>query len=101
MKIIYIEPYMAGSHLSWIESYKRYTSHQIDVLSLPSSRWKWRMHGGAISLAIKYNNLEKKYDLILCSDFLNLPVFLSICKETIKPKSQPSPYISIATTRIT
>jgi len=84
MKILYIEPYYGGSHKQWVDSYQEYSSHDIDIISLKGSKWKWRMHGGAISLAIKYNNLEKRYDLILCSDFLNLPVFLSICKKSIK-----------------
>ena len=82
MKITYIEPYMAGSHLSWIESYKRYTSHQIDVLSLPSSRWKWRMHGGSITLSGMLNEVDKRYDLVICSDYINLPVFKSLLNKT-------------------
>ena len=84
MKILYIEPYYDGSHKQWINSYREHSSHQIDIISLKGSKWKWRMHGGAITLAREYNRLKKKYDLILCSDFLNLPVFLSICKEKIK-----------------
>ena len=84
MKILYIEPYYDGSHKQWIDSYKDNSSHDIDIISLRGTKWKWRMHGGAITLANRYNTLKKEYDLILCSDFLNLPVFLSICKENIK-----------------
>tara|TARA_B100000029_G_scaffold514624_1_gene618176 strand:+ start:44 stop:1150 length:1107 start_codon:yes stop_codon:yes gene_type:complete len=79
MKILYIEPYYAGSHQQWIEAYKYHSRHQIDILSLPGKKWKWRMHGGAVSLANKFIENDKKYDLIVVSDFLNLPVFKTLC----------------------
>jgi len=84
MNIIYIEPYYSGSHKRWIDSYKKYSKHNIEILQLPGNKWKWRMHGGAITLANQLINLNKKMDLILCSDFLNLPVFKSICSQRIK-----------------
>ena len=77
MNILYVEPYYSGSHKQWIDSYKKYSSYNIDILSLPGIKWKWRMHGAAITLASKFNQLDKKYDLIICSDMLNLPVFKS------------------------
>ena len=83
MNIIYIEPYYAGSHKKWIDSYKKYSKHNITILHLPGNKWKWRMHGGAITLATQFLNLDQKTDLILCSDFLNLPVFKSVCGNKI------------------
>ena len=74
MNILYIEPYYSGSHKKWIDSYQKYSNHTIDILSLPGNKWKWRMHGGAVTLANDFMNYDKKLDLILCSDFLNLPV---------------------------
>ena len=79
MKILYIEPYYTGSHQQWIEAYRRYSRHEIDILSLPGNKWKWRMHGGAVTLSEKFIKINKKYDLILASDFLNLPVFKALC----------------------
>tara|TARA_Y100001968_G_C19338376_1_gene708101 strand:- start:37 stop:1152 length:1116 start_codon:yes stop_codon:yes gene_type:complete len=84
MKILYIEPFYDGSHKQWIDSYKKYSSHEIDILSMPGKKWKWRMHGGAITLANQFNKSNKIYDLILCSDFLNLPVFKSLCQNKMK-----------------
>ena len=81
MKILYIEPYYDGSHKQWIDSYSKYSDHSIDIISLKASKWKWRMHGGAITLAKEYDSLTEEYDLLLCSDFLNLPVFMSISKK--------------------
>ena len=83
MKILYIEPFYSGSHKHWIDAYKKYSCHSIDIISLPGSKWKWRMHGAAITLAEEYNQKNKAYDLILCSDFLNLPVFISQSKDRL------------------
>ncbi len=79
LNILYVEPFYSGSHKQWIDDYKNNSSHNIFILDLPGKKWKWRMHGGAISLAEKFNNLNKKFDLIICSDMLNLPVFKSLC----------------------
>ena len=78
LNILYIEPFYTGSHKKWIDMYKKYSKHDIHILSLPGKKWKWRMHGGAITLSKMYNKLNKKIDLIICSDMLNLPVFKSL-----------------------
>ncbi len=83
MNILYIEPYYSGSHKRWIDSYQKYSEHSIEILTLPGSKWKWRMHGGAITLANLFMEENHNFDLILCSDFLNLPVFKSLCVEKI------------------
>ena len=82
MKILIIEPFFTGSHKSWIEGYQYSSAHEINILSLPGRFWKWRMHGGAITLAKKYNKLQFQPDLILATDMLNLPVFQSLIKST-------------------
>ena len=78
MKILYVEPYYSGSHKQWIDSYKKNSRYKIEILGLPGRKWKWRMHGGAVTLAQEYNKLNKNFDLIICSDMLNLPVFKSL-----------------------
>jgi len=87
LEILYIEPFYTGSHKKWIDSYKKYSKHNIQILSLPGKKWKWRMHGGAITLAEMYNELNKKFDLIICSDMLNLPVFKTLCNNIESTKT--------------
>ena len=83
LNILYVEPFYSGSHKQWIDSYQKYSTHNIHILSLPGKKWKWRMHGGAITLAKEYNKFENKFDIILCSDMLNLPVFKSLCDDNL------------------
>ena len=63
MKILFIEPYYSGSHKQWIDSYKKYSKHSIDLLTLPGRYWKWRMHGGAITIANEFMKNNICYDL--------------------------------------
>ena len=80
MKILIIEPFFSGSHKSWAENYVKHSKHDVDILSLPGRFWKWRMHGGAITLAKKYNRLQLNPSIILATGMLNLPVFMALTK---------------------
>ena len=82
LKILIVEPFLTGSHKAWVEGYVNSSKHEIKIISLPGRFWKWRMHGGAITLAKRYHNLNFNFDLILATDMLNLPVFQSL----VKPK---------------
>ena len=80
MNIVLIEPFFTGSHKQWALGYKNYSRHNIHIIYLKGIYWKWRMHGGAITLSKMFNNYIKensKPDLILVTDMLNLPVFTS------------------------
>lgn len=79
MKILLLEPFFAGSHKKWAEALQQYSTHSIDIISLEGRFWKWRMHGGAISLARIYQAqyATQTYDLVLASDMLNVPNFLA------------------------
>lgn len=82
MKILLLEPFFTGSHKQWTIGFQKYSTHDVEILSLPGRHWKWRMHGGAIALAEifqkKYQN--KKFDLILATDMLDLNIFLSLTR---------------------
>lgn len=81
MRIFLIEPYFTGSHRVWAEGYKQHSRHDVKILSLDGRYWKWRMHGGAVSLAKAFMELDSKPDLILATDMLDLTTFLSLTRE--------------------
>ena len=83
MKIWLVEPYLTGSHQAWAEGYQAHSRHQVRLLSLPGRFWKWRMQGGAITLARKAASLDELPDLILASDMLNLPAFLALSADRL------------------
>jgi hypothetical protein len=59
MKILLISPYRGGSHQAWAEGYQAHSVHEVTLLTLPDRFWKWRMHGGAVTLARRF--LEDNY----------------------------------------
>ncbi|MEC7854601.1 MAG: DUF3524 domain-containing protein, partial [Candidatus Neomarinimicrobiota bacterium] len=79
-KILIVEPYFSGSHKSWALGYQDNSSHEIEIISLEGKFWKWRMHGGAISLANLFQKTKFAPDLILASDMLDLTTFLCLTK---------------------
>jgi glycosyltransferase involved in cell wall biosynthesis len=73
-----VEPYYTGSHRTWADSYRASSRHRVRLLTLPGRFWKWRMQGGAVTLARKATRWQQPPDLILASDMLNLPLFLTL-----------------------
>ena len=80
LKILLVEPYFAGSHKEWAEGYKKYSQHHVEILSLKGRFWKWRMHGGAVTLARKFLESEFDPDVIFATDMLDLTTFLSLTR---------------------
>ncbi len=81
MKICLIEPFCTGSHAAWAEEYTRYSRHHIELLSLSGRHWKWRMHGGAVTLAKKFLQSNFEPDIMLATDMLDLTTFLALTRE--------------------
>lgn len=81
MDIVILETFMAGSHKKWAEDLQKFSKHNIKILSLSGHHWKWRMHGGAVTLARKFNEDSFKPDLILATDMVDLTTFLALTRE--------------------
>jgi glycosyltransferase involved in cell wall biosynthesis len=80
MNILILEPYFTGSHAAWAEEYARRSRHDVKILSLPGRHWKWRMHGGAITLARRFSASGYRPDLVLAGDMLDLTTFLALAR---------------------
>ena len=85
MKILIVEPFFTGSHKSWALGFQAHSGHEVAILSLPGRNWKWRMHGGAVTLARMYEAQNLRPDLILASDMLDLGIFLALIKKNRPP----------------
>jgi glycosyltransferase involved in cell wall biosynthesis len=110
MRILLISPYHGGSHRAWAEGYARQSAHHVELLTLPARFWKWRMHGGAVTLARLWlggdvgrgGSETRPYDgvgggrggsetrpytrndnpdLILATDLLDLTTFLALTRQ--------------------
>jgi hypothetical protein len=80
MHILLLEPYLTGSHAAWAQGYAAHSRHDVTTLSLPGRFWKWRMHGGAVTLAREFMVADVTPDGILATDMLDLTTFLALTR---------------------
>jgi len=81
MKILALEPYYGGSHKAFIDGRSKASNHDWTLLTLPAHKWKWRMRHSAITFASQAAELTEKgqsWDVLFCSDMLNLAEFAAL-----------------------
>ncbi len=81
MHVLLVSPYHGGSHQAWAEGYEQFSKQDVRLLSLPARFWKWRMHGGAVTLARRLLEIAGKPNLILATDMLDLSTFLALTRK--------------------
>ncbi|MBN2593130.1 MAG: DUF3524 domain-containing protein [Sedimentisphaerales bacterium] len=85
MNILALEPYYGGSHKAFIDGLSKVSKHGWTLLTLPAHKWKWRMRHSAITFAAQVSELREKcqkWDLLFCSDMLNLAEFVALAPAT-------------------
>ncbi|MBJ6799126.1 tRNA-queuosine alpha-mannosyltransferase domain-containing protein [Geomonas propionica] len=80
MQIALVEPYCTGSHAAWATEYAAHSRHEVELFTLAGRNWKWRMHGGAVTLANRFLAAGNRPDLILATDMLDLTTFLALTR---------------------
>lgn len=86
LRIALIEPLLGGSHRAWAEGYARHSRFEVEVFGLPATHWKWRMHGGHVTLAPRLAAavVERgKFDLVLASSMTNVAALLGLARRAI------------------
>lgn len=87
LNVLALEPYFGGSHKAFLDGWSGKSCHSWTVLSLPPYKWKWRMRHSAVTFAEQVSELlnnGKSWDIIFCSDMLNLAEFLGLAPLCIK-----------------
>jgi glycosyltransferase involved in cell wall biosynthesis len=86
MNILALEPYYGGSHKAFIDGLSKASRHNWTVLTLPAHKWKWRMRHSAItfaSQAVKLLETNQSWEILFCSDMLNLAEFVALAPAEI------------------
>lgn len=81
MTILLLAPYYTGSHAAWADGLIGASRHEITLLQLSGFFWKWRMHGGAVTLARQFLERDEQPDLLLATDMLDLTTFLALTRD--------------------
>ncbi len=86
MRVLALEPYYGGSHQAFLDGWRHHSRHDWSLLTLPPNKWKWRMRHSAITFADQVRQARGEWDLLLCSDMLNLAEFLGLARGTLPPR---------------
>lgn len=83
MNVLALEPWFGGSHKRFLEGLKAHSQHRIEAVAMASRFWKWRMQGGAVTMARKALQLAEEGfepDVIFATSMVNLPAFLAFTR---------------------
>ncbi|MEX2401536.1 MAG: DUF3524 domain-containing protein [Rhodothermales bacterium] len=83
MNVLALEPWYGGSHEHFLDGLIGHSRHEFRAVTMTARFWKWRMHGGAVTMARKtIQALEEGFDpdVIFASDMVNLPAFLALVR---------------------
>jgi glycosyltransferase involved in cell wall biosynthesis len=80
MNILILEPFLGGSSKPFLNGLLDYSRHKLFPVTLTDKYWKWRQHGSSINLADLALDVNEPIDLIVASNFTNLPAFISLVR---------------------
>lgn len=83
MHILALEPWYGGSHRNFLDGLREHSRHQFYPVTMAARFWKWRMHGGAVTMARKaLQAAEEGFepDVVFATDMVNVPAFLALTR---------------------
>ena len=83
LRVLALEPYYGGSHREFLDQWVAHSQHQWTLHTLPPYKWRWRMRHSALHFA-EHIDAGSEWDIIFCSDMLNLSEFLSLCPTSVR-----------------
>lgn len=90
-RVVFVEPFMGGSHEQFCRTWKKHSCHHIDFVSLPGEFWRWRMRGAAYDLAEKLkehlNSLaeaKKSVDCLVVSGLVDVAGLLGFARKEVQ-----------------
>ncbi len=72
LRVLCLEPYFGLSHETFLEGYRRFSRHEVEIWSLPPRKWKWRMRGAVYEFCRRAREESSPPDVILASDYVHL-----------------------------
>ncbi len=100
MNVLLLEPWYGGSHRRFADGLAAHSRHDVRCVTMAARSWKWRMQGGAVTLAGKARDATAGEraadgaaagaadgagawtpDLIVATDMVNLPAFLALTRD--------------------
>jgi len=86
VNVLALEPYYGGSHREFLDGWVERSRHRWTLVTLPPSKWKWRMRHSALTFA---NVVRERvadgeaWDVVFCSDMLGLAEFRGLAPAAV------------------
>ena len=86
MNVLALEPFYGGSHRHFIDGLARHSRHTFRLVTMADRYWKWRMHGGAVTLADGVRRALQdgfRPDVLFATSMVNLPAVLALARREL------------------
>ena len=86
MRVFVVSSYHAGSHQAWADGYARSSAFEVVPITMAGRFWKWRMHGGAVTLADATAQAVAEVgqpDILLLTDMVDVATFLGLTRRLL------------------
>jgi len=83
LSVLVIEPYYGGSHKFFLDGLKR-LPFEFVYMTLPAYKWKWRMRLSAPYFATELRKVNRRFDRILCSSFVDVATFRGLAPRWVR-----------------
>lgn len=84
MNVLALEPWYGGSHRHFLDGLARHSAHDVRLVTMADRYWKWRMQGGAVTLAAKAREAADDGfvpDVLFATGMVNVPAFLALTRD--------------------
>ncbi len=82
-RVLLVEPFHGGSHAAWADGLARHSRHEVVVVSHEAAAWRWRLRGGAVTLADGARAAVADHgppDVVVASSLFDLAGFLGLSR---------------------
>ncbi|MBL7076718.1 MAG: DUF3524 domain-containing protein [Kiritimatiellae bacterium] len=87
LRVLALEAYYGGSHRAFLDEWVELSRHEWTLLSLPDSKWKWRMRHSGVTFAEQVSaavSEGQEWDVIFTSDMLSLADFRGLAPSAVR-----------------
>ena len=85
-EVVLVEPYYGGSHRSWADAWVRHSQHTITLVTHPDEFWRWRLRGGAVTLASAFDEhvaQRGRPDAVVVSGLVDVAAFAGHARRSL------------------
>jgi glycosyltransferase involved in cell wall biosynthesis len=72
LDVVFVEPFMGGSHAAFARGWITHSRHRWRVLALPAARWKWRLRAAGLVLGERLRELRPRPQVVVATSLLDL-----------------------------